>query len=959
MTTVETAFDEALAALGYENTEGLVRSSDAHAADSRGFVWHELQSRGGADAAYFNGGVPLVAFARAETSEHAQDRHRQLWNLGRVPLLIAVTPQTVEAFSCFVGPDADGESRAANLASSALSEADDVLRAFARVSVDRGLLATEFESSFSRRDRVDRRLLDSLRDLRSALGGESERRRSLDRVIGRSIFIRYFEDRGVLTPALMADLVGHEHLIEVLDSGQADTYDLFTKLAERFNGDVFGIPAAERDVVGDNDLSTMAAFFSGTDLQSQQQTFWPYDFAVIPSELISSIYEQLLEEDQVDTAAFYTPRPVVDLILDEVLPWDRPNTQLPRILDPSCGSGIFLTESFRRLVHSRRLARPSEPDFDELSEILQTSIFGVDLSEAAVSVAALGLYLTLLESIDPPTVWREAHLPALVGTNLIVSDYFSVHELSDETFDIVAGNPPWKSALTLDASRYVSDAGVEVADKQLAIAFLHRAYAQLTDGGSIGLLLPSKPLLHNQSLKAVRARKRLFTDLAVDSVIDLSLLRKGLFSGATAPAAILVARQSLLERSSIVHTAPRVSPLQAMADGFVVSQEDIHFAPTHLASSVPWIWKTLAWGSMDDVDLVSRIRTEHPNLRSLCLNRQWKSGRGYQINGGDKNDSTHLLGRMTVEAEAVLPFSIDHEHLSTVTTPVMHRPRKPLLYQGSQALFRIGGHDGLPAAVAVEEALVYTDSVFGIAAPPEDFRLLQLVAAFTNSSLGRYLQFMTSPSWGIERNYLGANEFLALPVAIETDGGNRTTLDRLKTVATDRDRNWEKTLDNLVFDAYGLDQFERQLVLDGLDMKIDQFENGAKSKAFRPPDEALLRRYEESLTASMRDVLNPHPSHVWISDAESFYRAASIALPSPSGDGPARPSSDIVQRLHSRVEGESRKEISPAIILQPSLIVLDGQFVHLIKPDEARSWTQSSAHHDAAAALGAAASGIR
>ena len=53
-----------------------------------------------------------------------------------------------------------------------------------------------------------------------------------------------------------------------------------------------------------------------------QQALWPYDFSVLPVDLVSSIYEQLLEETRQVNSAYYTPRFLVNMLLDETIPWE-------------------------------------------------------------------------------------------------------------------------------------------------------------------------------------------------------------------------------------------------------------------------------------------------------------------------------------------------------------------------------------------------------------------------------------------------------------------------------------------------------------------------------------------------------------------------------------------------------------------------------------------------------------
>ncbi|MFR7571921.1 MAG: DNA methyltransferase [Blautia faecis] len=60
--------------------------------------------------------------------------------------------------------------------------------------------------------------------------------------------------------------------------------------------------------------------------------------------------------------------------------------------DPSCGSGIFLVEAYRRLV-CRWMSQNAVQAItcDRLNLLLKNSIFGVDINEEAIRVASFSL----------------------------------------------------------------------------------------------------------------------------------------------------------------------------------------------------------------------------------------------------------------------------------------------------------------------------------------------------------------------------------------------------------------------------------------------------------------------------------------------------------------------------------------------------------------------------------------
>jgi len=620
--TLSASLTSTIERLGYLGPGLVVEGQSEPAPDGAlGDSWQEVRRKTEVDAVFFRGAVPLVAFASVSDAEEVWGLHKRLWNLSRLPLLIVESPGQTAALSCFVPPErANPLETRAMLAIHPRDGAGEALAEFSRFHMEAGQVTRQWSDRFKKRNRVDQRLLGNLRQLRSRLAHEPNRAAAVDTLIGRTIFLRYMEDRSILTGGHLRTMTGHASVVDVLHSGMETSYELFSALSDRFNGDVFAYEETESQAVTSGDLRVIADFLGGANLSTGQLALWPYDFAVIPTELISSIYEQLLDGTQRADSAYYTPRAVVDLILDEVMPPGRA-TERPSVLDPACGSGIFLAEAFRRLARQQRNAT-----FDELSELLVSSIFGVDRNPKAVSVASLSLYLTLLEHVDPPTAWDRARLPSLVGRNLIVSDFFSTHAHSDRRFDIVVGNPPWRGHLSGPASEFVRANALGVPDKQVAWAFVLAVVDLLNDGGQLGFLLPAKSFLHNKRRGEVAARRSLFERLDVSTVIDLSCLRRTTFSSAVAPASVVVGRGRTdqsdddVEREPILHVVPKNSPLQAALDGYVVSQRDIHEIPYLTAVSVPEIWKILL-GAISMTLPYSRasVSDGRPWARSLSL----------------------------------------------------------------------------------------------------------------------------------------------------------------------------------------------------------------------------------------------------------------------------------------------------------------------------------------------------
>ena len=73
------------------------------------------------------------------------------------------------------------------------------------------------------------------------------------------------------------------------------------------------------------------------------------------------------------------------------MPYDR-MSGTEKVLDPACGSGIFLVGAFKRLViHWRSQNGWNAPTIDDLKQILARSIYGVEMEAGAIDLTAFSL----------------------------------------------------------------------------------------------------------------------------------------------------------------------------------------------------------------------------------------------------------------------------------------------------------------------------------------------------------------------------------------------------------------------------------------------------------------------------------------------------------------------------------------------------------------------------------------
>ena len=412
-----------------------------------------------------------------------------------------------------------------------------------------------------------------------------------------------------------------------------ETYALFRWLNDKFNGDMFpgkgGTPEErevewkiEKDEVKSTHLDLLANFVSGKmNLQSKQQFFWAeYSFDTLPLEFISSVYEEFLTADDLALGAHYTPPHLVDFVLDGVLPWGGTEWDL-KILDPCCGSSIFLVKAFQRLVQRWKNAHPDQdPRVDDLRPILENNLLGVDMSKEALRVSAFSLCLALCDALDPKHYWKRTVFPPLRDVRLMESDFFAEDKLGfrtqedQGTWDLVVGNAPWGGgALDADSAgiRWGETNGWPVTNKNPGLIFLAKAAALTNKKGRVAMIVPAMPLLYQNSSDQTRDfRNKLFTTYTIEEVVSLTHLRWQLFEKVKARACV-VTLQPVCPTSQEIELSYICPQPQYSADDdsmIVIEPQDVHSMTHEEAARDPLVWSVLLLGGRRDLRLIRQLQ---------------------------------------------------------------------------------------------------------------------------------------------------------------------------------------------------------------------------------------------------------------------------------------------------------------------------------------------------------------
>ena len=133
----------------------------------------------------------------------------------------------------------------------------------------------------------------------------------------------------------------------------------------------------------------------------QQSAVNDLNFAHIPIDVLSQIYETFSrrwdDAHSDDTSVHYTPKNIARLLVDEALTGlEEPQDAV--VLDPACGGGIFLVLAFRELLRLHWKKTGRRPTTSLVHRVLYNQLRGFDISESALRLAALALYITSIEA---------------------------------------------------------------------------------------------------------------------------------------------------------------------------------------------------------------------------------------------------------------------------------------------------------------------------------------------------------------------------------------------------------------------------------------------------------------------------------------------------------------------------------------------------------------------------------
>lgn len=804
-----------------------------------------------------------------------------------------------------------------------------------------------FKAMFDLLDKVARKLAE----------GKSRLDRSdVLSLVGRALFLRFLGDRGIVTAKdvhkiaekakCLTDCFSNArnaaetcHWLDVTFNGdflpltQKGSRAWFQKAGKHTNGEVFKrLSAILRSEEPDGD--------------DYQPHLWSqFDFAHIPVGLLSQVYEEFCwrwdHDDAEATSVFYTPRGIANYVVEEAFDGMKKAHQA-RVLDPACGAGVFLVLAFRRLVRARWEKTGHRPKREEIRSILEKQLRGFDISQSALRLAALSLYLTAIELDPKPTPPHKLRFNDLQGRVLFnrrtssdppkgaVLGSLDARNLKGNRgkFQLVLCNPPWTSLGEKEkpvAAKF-HDIGREVLrerklteladtyenpDSVPDLPFIWRAMQWCERGGRLAFVLPAR-LLFKQGDIGQRAREAIFRAATVTGMLNCSNLSDTKVWPKMQQPFLLFFAQNRPSRPE--HEIRFVTPHHDKAlnerGEIRIDAKSIELVSQEQTFEEPWLWKALAIGTALDVEVVRKVKAcdGRPLEKYWTEDLKLRSSNGYSVKIKGQRDCSFLIGLPNITPSAPFKFVVDGASVPKFLRKTVGRPRTREDYRQPLLLIKEApGNDRASGrAWLTDEDVAFNQSFHGFsgAGNKDGVSLTSYLHLLIHTDIWMHYALHTSPKLGAERRVIykeDLEEFLITPWANLTPA-QKKAVQQLSNRLLAEDLDVFSDIDAFFAGLYGLSSRDMEVIRDTLSVELPY--GAVRKRACLPPREKDKER--DNFRKRVETVLRPF--------FKRLGKEVSVTLDTPASAVATTPYSILTFRVDAELGLESDSKILPEVL---------------------------------------------
>lgn len=843
---------------------------------------------------------------------------------------------------------------------------------------------------------VDEKLVEQLKQLKHRLNAELGKYTSntdeiVQALIDRTLFIKFLEDNHIINSFFYGFYfpnkstkknVSYKTLLEERDIEGINL--LFDRINRLFNNVLFQNPFIEKEYISNTVMDLICQAIQQHDWNTGQMSLFDFRFDVIPIEFISHIYEVFLEKKQLDEGIYYTPNKLAHLIIDDTI------LKQGTVLDPACGSGMFLVLAFRKLLKQCPFESKEIRDIiNYRNQLIKDSIFGIEKSNIAWRLTVFSLYLEILKDIPADDIKiyiqqkieynSESSIFIDFSSNIVNCNALEIDEEKiphrGKTFDFIVGNPPFfQISSDNEEVTFINEHSISINDEvvkakdiigynQISQAFMLKLKDWAHFNTRFGFIQNSSNFYNE---KSESFQEFFFTHYQIESFYELSRVKDVLFRKAKENVIVAIFSNNCIQ-DNIIKYYPVHEVLFSKIFELIVIQEDKRidiFQKDILDKKI--ILREYLLGNDYDLRLLKKL-SNNEILDSFLLQSKEYSFKGLQriTNGNlckyfkikecdflklNKKEKTKKHEEFAKErylkeditAKYNIPYIYRPENrinafviedndgfmsYDDINDDNFQRSRKSFIYKGNKILLNKFGRKIVAAFVDYD--LIFSDLIYGIKLSNENY--YHLFTAILNSDLINFYLLLKFRK-RVDNNFsnIDTNSVKNIPIPKLEDKDLVTQIVDFSCKLTKRKLNYEnqikESLNELIYDLYDLDYLERQRVKDF-------FTENAQVSSFTPYINALFQTLEMYFqTKPHIEVFEDKNLGFDMVVVAIFINDAHLQLPS---------SKKVFRYIINKIIQENQDGIT---LLKEKIIGKD--CIYLIKDKQHLNWTVTKAFED-------------
>jgi len=956
------------------------------------------------DAYFIFNKQPFVLFfdlSDNENFERESDIHKQVWSFDQAPVIFVIKNTEIKVFNAFRYTKEQGleeielskEERNERFSFWNLQSGDIWKNWFQKEYFEKTRKAKTSK-------RANQLLFENIKQVRKSLVENGVDEDKGNTLILRLIFIRYLIDRGV---SIDEKFISGGNTIEKRLSFCKLIEDpfllnqLFDKLNIKFNGVLF----KDIDVILDQAQSkSLAQIFNGEILDPNSLFygfdfyFEIFDFSIIPVEVISGIYESLIDREtrELDSAV-YTPAFLVEFILNDTVEkfLDNNNTAECRVFDPAVGSGIFLVQSLRKMIDKEIQLNKNltKSEFSErIREIAKTNLFGIDINLQALKVTCFSIYIALLDYQEPKDI-DQYEFPNLINENLFEANFFDDDDgnpfnqiILRQNLDFILGNPPWKSNKDETHLNWLKKHKKVTGNFEIAQSFLLRSKDFMQPETRTALIVTST-IFYNVAKTTKEFKKDFLTTFCIEKFFDLSPVRRLIFEEKNSPASIVyyrLSKENEYLKNSIKHQSVKSNRFLKHYKMLVIEKYDQkEILQRHFIEN-DWMFKVALYGNTLDFHLIKRLlKASSTKISGHIDNINLFGGAGFHKGTPEKyKPFIPLLDKPLIEnSEIQKYYSISCSNRTVQKSDIYIKSgQEKGLYEGTQILIKEQAKDESEIVISlVNKEYAFHSGVFTITSFNDHTKILTFYSILI-SNIYSYFIYLSSGSWGTSTRpqIRWKEEFLAFPFIKPTEKKKRVLIDLVNQFLNPFKDHYKhfnlgephidkvtlNKINNEINELYGVSGYEIDLIDYVLEVSRYQFQESKQDKFTRPvhSDLRFLERYANVYIDEFSKIypdeylqIEVYPLKHFIAMNFVFQKTKPedenrISFPNDKKD-----EAEILKRLANNLtisQITNTENPEQNLFIQKDIKGFEENSFYIIKPNEFKCWHRAMAWYDVA-----------